>query len=86
MKKLKSNLKFGTEQRLLGLADVCDKLGFDEEAKVYRGLIEAAKNSRARSRSRSPANPGRASAITRSPARRNQEEKKQVTGLAALRR
>ena len=38
-KKLKQNLKFDTAIRFQRLAAVCDELGFDEEAAVYRKLL-----------------------------------------------
>ena len=38
-KKLKQNLKFDTAVRFQRLAKVCDELGFDEEAAVYRKLL-----------------------------------------------
>lgn len=39
-KKLKQNLKFDSSERFRRLADVCDELGFDEEAAVYRKLLQ----------------------------------------------
>ena len=38
-KKLKQNLKFDTAVRFQRLAAVCDELGFDDEAAVYRKLL-----------------------------------------------
>ena len=38
-KKLKQNLKFDSTERFLRLAQVCEELGFDEEAAIYRKLI-----------------------------------------------
>ena len=40
LKKLKYNIKFDTEARFTKLAEVCDEIGFSEEAKIYRALIE----------------------------------------------
>ena len=39
-KKLKQNLKFDSAERFERLADVCEQLGFDEEAAVYRKLLK----------------------------------------------
>ena len=41
LKKLKQNLKFDTAERFKNLAEVCDELGFAEEANVYKALIAA---------------------------------------------
>ena len=38
-KKLKQNLKFDSGERFRRLAEVCDQLGFDEEAAVYRKIL-----------------------------------------------
>ena len=38
-KKLKQNLKFDTALRFQRLAAVCDELGFNDEAAVYRKLL-----------------------------------------------
>ena len=38
-KKLKQNLGFDSSKRLKSLADACDKLGFAEEAGIYRKLL-----------------------------------------------
>ena len=39
MKKLKQNLKFDSGARFERLAEVCDQLGFAEEAAVYRKIL-----------------------------------------------
>ena len=39
IKKLKQNLKFDTKSRFEELAQVCDELGFNDEAKIYRSII-----------------------------------------------
>ena len=38
-KKLKQNLKFDSKERFERLAEVCEQLGFDEEAAVYRKIL-----------------------------------------------
>ena len=38
-RKLKQNLKFDSATRFEKLAEVCDKLGFDDEAAVYRKIL-----------------------------------------------
>ena len=43
LKKLKYNIKFDTEARFNQLANVCDEIGFSEEAKIYRALIDVPK-------------------------------------------
>ena len=39
-KKLKQNLRFDSQVRFEGLLDVCEELGFDDEAAVYRKLLD----------------------------------------------
>ena len=39
MKKLKQNLGFDCTERFKALEKVCDKLGFTEEADIYRKLM-----------------------------------------------
>ena len=39
-KKLKQNLGFDSSERFRRLAVACDKLGFDEEAAIYRKLLK----------------------------------------------
>ena len=41
VKKLKANLKFDTAERYKKLIQVSKELGFDTEAKIYQGLLEA---------------------------------------------
>ena len=38
-KKLKENLKFDTGARFERLAEVCDELGFADEAAIYRKIL-----------------------------------------------
>ena len=38
-KKLKQNLKFDTGARFERLAEVCDELGFSDEAAIYRKIL-----------------------------------------------
>ena len=44
-RKLQQNLKFDAKERFLRLADACDTLGFDEEAAIYRKLLQDAEMS-----------------------------------------
>ena len=44
-KKLKQNLKFDSTERFERLLAVCDELGFEEEAEVYRNLLNDAESS-----------------------------------------
>ena len=41
LKKLKQNLKFDTESRFIALAEVCEGLGFKEEAQIYNSFVDA---------------------------------------------
>ena len=41
-KKLKQNLNFDTGARFERLAEVCDQLGFTEEAAIYRKILSDA--------------------------------------------
>lgn len=44
-RKLKQNLKFDSSERFTKLMEVCEQLGFDEEAAVYRKLLNDCSNS-----------------------------------------
>ena len=63
-KKLKQNLKFDSKERFEALAEVCERLGFDDEAKVYRKLLKDVAMSGIQATSRSSSVSSRASNVS----------------------